>query len=185
LKRSLTGLLIAGVVISCGNVSYGQDLDAGRIEYLSCCAVCHGADAKGKGPLSGQLKTTPADLTTIAQRNNGVFPLDDVHQIIDGRKPIGAHGTREMPIWGYRYTPSPSQALSRFEYELRLLEFLRLLRPPSAKDRDVGPPPPSNPPYYLNFFYDTYYRSFFYDTEAVIRTRLLAIVDYLNRIQEK
>ena len=32
-------------------------------------------------------------------------------EIIDGRKAVIAHGTRDMPIWGDRYVPEPSKAL--------------------------------------------------------------------------
>ena len=33
------------------------------------------------------------DLTTIAAENDGVFPLLDVFQIVDGRSVVGAHGS--------------------------------------------------------------------------------------------
>ena len=35
------------------------------------------------------------------QRNDGVFPIAAVNEIIDGRLLIAAHGNREMPIWGF------------------------------------------------------------------------------------
>ena len=49
--------------------------------------------------------------SVLAKKNNGVFPFDSVYEIIDGRKTIIAHGTRDVPIWGDRYTPEPSKAL--------------------------------------------------------------------------
>ena len=73
--------------------------------------ACHGLDGNGKGPLSAELKSQPADLTILAKRNDGVFPVNAIYEVIDGRKAIKAHGTREMPIWGFRYAPSPNQAL--------------------------------------------------------------------------
>ena len=82
------------------------------MEYLSSCAACHGVDGNGKGPLSAELKSQPADLTILAKRNDGVFPVNAIYEVIDGRKSVKAHGTREMPIWGFRYTPSPNQTLS-------------------------------------------------------------------------
>ena len=45
-----------------------------------------------------------ADLTTISQRNNGVFPFARIYGIIDGTEELKWHGTREMPIWGTQYT---------------------------------------------------------------------------------
>jgi hypothetical protein len=47
---------------------------------------------------------TPPDLTVLAKKNGGVFPTERVHQIIDGRAQVGAHGSREMPVWGSRYS---------------------------------------------------------------------------------
>ena len=48
-----------------------------------------------------QLKPKVPDLTTIAKRNGGKFPLEKVQAIIEGTTTgESAHGTREMPIWG-------------------------------------------------------------------------------------
>ena len=120
-----------------------QDFDAGKSEYQSSCETCHGADGKGKGPLSAQLKVPPADLTVLAKKNNGVFPVMHVYEVIDGRQAILGHGTRDMPIWGRRYTIEQNQ----------IQQGLR------------------NYPYY--------------DPEATVRVRILSIIDYLYRIQEK
>jgi mono/diheme cytochrome c family protein len=64
------------------------------------CATCHGADAKGNGPVAQALKNKVPDLTILA-RNNGIkFPTDRVRQMILGDVIVAAHGSREMPIWG-------------------------------------------------------------------------------------
>ena len=69
--------------------------------YKAYCAVCHGANGKGGGPMAGALKVRPANLTHIAERNRGVFPADRVEKIISGDTEIPkGHGTREMPVWG-------------------------------------------------------------------------------------
>ena len=69
--------------------------------YKAYCAVCHGSNAKGDGPMAKWLKTTPSDLTRISTRNNGMFPLAKVRRIISGEEPLASgHGTREMPTWG-------------------------------------------------------------------------------------
>ena len=69
--------------------------------FKAYCAVCHGIDAKGNGPMAKSLKTAPADLTRIAARNRGSFPATHVRQLISGEEALAAgHGTREMPIWG-------------------------------------------------------------------------------------
>jgi mono/diheme cytochrome c family protein len=81
-----------------------QDVDAGKTEYQSFCATCHGVDGKGAGPISPLLKVAPPDLTVLAKKNDGVFPFSSVYKVIDGRQAIVAHGSRDMPIWGNRYT---------------------------------------------------------------------------------
>jgi hypothetical protein len=64
------------------------------------CGACHGDDAKGNGPAVGALKTAPGDLSWLAQKNGGTFPAGRVKKIVGGWENIGAHGSREMPIWG-------------------------------------------------------------------------------------
>lgn len=75
--------------------------DFGKYEYQAKCASCHGLSGKGDGPAAKALKKAPPDLTTYAKRNGGAFPTQLAWQVIDGR-PIegGAHGSREMPVWG-------------------------------------------------------------------------------------
>jgi mono/diheme cytochrome c family protein len=69
--------------------------------FEAYCAVCHGKDAKGGGPMAKSLKVAPPDLTRIAMRNGGTFPRMRVDRIISGEEPVSAgHGTREMPVWG-------------------------------------------------------------------------------------
>ncbi len=68
--------------------------------YQDYCAVCHGSDGKGDGPAAATLKTWPADLTTIAKRHNGSFPVLHVTEKIEGDNMVTAHGSREMPLWG-------------------------------------------------------------------------------------
>jgi mono/diheme cytochrome c family protein len=68
--------------------------------YTAYCAVCHGKDGKGGGPLAKSLKVAPPDLTRIATRGGG-FAKTRIQRIISGAEPLSAgHGTREMPVWG-------------------------------------------------------------------------------------
>ena len=93
-----------GIVIIALNASArSQDLDFGKTEYLSKCAECHGADGKGTGPRSADMKKRPANLTILAKRNNGVFAADAVYKLIDGQDTKTSHGGSEMPIWGCRH----------------------------------------------------------------------------------
>lgn len=75
------------------------DVQAGRDLYMTHCWQCHGQDASGNGPMAEMLAITTPDLTRLAARNSGVFPLEAVARRIDGRDPLLAHGG-EMPIFG-------------------------------------------------------------------------------------
>jgi len=69
--------------------------------YVFYCAPCHGRSGKGDGPVAPSLRVRPADLSTLAERNGGVFPRERVAAYITGiGRPIAAHGTSEMPVWG-------------------------------------------------------------------------------------
>ena len=68
--------------------------------YKTYCAVCHGAAGRGDGPMAAALKALPSDLTKIAARNSGLYPLGRVEKIIAGEEARGSHGTAVMPIWG-------------------------------------------------------------------------------------
>lgn len=112
-------------------------VDVGKREYEMNCAICHGSDGKGNGPFVELLKRSPPDISTMARRNGGVFPLATVYQVIEGAG--GGHGTREMPIWGTAFRVGAAE----------------------------------------------YYRDVPYDQEVVVRARILALAEYLNRIQAK
>jgi mono/diheme cytochrome c family protein len=144
----LKWLMIAGLTLGFAGAAHAEEVDIGKSEFQSSCASCHGADGKGKGPVSGQLKVPPSDLTMLARNNNGVFPTNAVYEIIYGSKTIAAHGSREMPIWGERFNP--------------------IVRLPHYVDPSYWKlaGPEQSP-------------------EVVVRTRILAVIDYLNRIQQK
>jgi len=51
--------------------------------------------------MAASVKASVPDLTHIAMRNGGRFPLQRVQKIISGEEQAGiTHGTREMPVWG-------------------------------------------------------------------------------------
>lgn len=55
----------------------------GEDTYKEYCAYCHGDDLKGHGPNSVGLRLPPADLTTIASRNEGQFVVAQVEDNIN------------------------------------------------------------------------------------------------------
>lgn len=126
-----------------GNTPAGQSVaDTGKSEYEAHCAVCHGFSGKGDGIFADLLKsgTVVTNLTELEKKNNGVFPFTRVYETIDGTVLLGAHGNKEMPVWG-----------PRFRVE--------------AGER----------------FYDT----FRIDSEAIVRARILALTEYIYRLQAK
>lgn len=110
----------------------------GKYEYDSNCVACHGKDGKG-GAYVDFLKVTPPDLSQLSKKNGGVFPLERVYGVIDGRQEVKGHGSRDMPIWGR-------------DYQIKAGE---------------------------------YYVDVAYDPEVYVRGRILALIDYLNRLQAK
>lgn len=120
-------LTVTSTIIGFSACASAQDIEIGKMEYQSSCAACHGVDAKGDGPVSKDLKTQPADLTVLAKNNDGAFPYDRVYQIIDGRNStITSHGTREMPVWGYRF--GPPQAFKFKRRILAVIDYLKTLQ---------------------------------------------------------
>jgi mono/diheme cytochrome c family protein len=99
--------------------------------YKAYCAVCHGNDGKGAGPMAESLKVRPTDLTRISARNGGKFPLTRIEKIISGDELLAAgHGTREMPIWGPIFSQIAwDQDLGR----VRIDNLARYLREMQAK----------------------------------------------------
>jgi mono/diheme cytochrome c family protein len=73
---------------------------SGKEMFVSYCASCHGKSAKGDGPAATSLKSLPADLTTLAKRNGGKYPLEKVTSILRGQANLVPHGDQEMPVWG-------------------------------------------------------------------------------------
>ena len=103
----ITGLVVAGVLLQLPAAPQnipGTSAPVGQQYFQQYCSACHGLDGHGNGPVASALKTPPADLTRIAQRRGGQFPEADIAAIIDGRTSIEAHGSREMPVWGQRFS---------------------------------------------------------------------------------
>lgn len=95
----LLSALVCGFSASAQEAAPAGDAAAGRDLFLRYCATCHGAEARGDGPMSSVLLLRPADLTALSSGNGGTFPLARVVMRIDGRDPLVSHGS-PMPLFG-------------------------------------------------------------------------------------
>jgi len=103
-SRGRVALALIVAALSVHRTASGADgpVDGAR-EYRTYCAVCHGVDGRGGGPMADRLTRPPTDLTLLARKNGGSFPETVVYQIVDGRRIVVFHGPREMPVWGDRF----------------------------------------------------------------------------------
>lgn len=68
-------------------IAMGTSLEAqseGKLLFMKNCVACHGVTGHGDGPNAVHLRTQPADLTQIAARRDGVWPMLEVMSILDG-----------------------------------------------------------------------------------------------------
>ncbi len=101
----------------------------GKATYLQYCASCHGPDARGTGPTAPALKTPPADLTGLAKTHGGKFPDEYVGGILRFGKPLAAHGSRDMPVWGTVLSRRENGDQAAMDRRIRnLLEYLATLQ---------------------------------------------------------
>lgn len=92
-----TGLLV--VIGLLAGPAAAQDAERGAELFATHCAACHGAAARGDGPMAEVLAVAPADLTALAAAEGGGFPMERVVRAIDGRTLILSHGG-PMPLFG-------------------------------------------------------------------------------------
>lgn len=126
---SLTfGACAAGLIAACTPEEMPEASD-GRGLFIANCAVCHGADAKGDGPMARAMESAPSDLTLIALRNGGTFPAVKVLSTIDGYTKSSISGPN-MPEFGALLdgdlvpldtgdgvlTPTPRKLVALLEY---------------------------------------------------------------------
>lgn len=90
----------------------------GQFHYQRYCAVCHGEQGTGNGPMAEYLKVPPADLTQLSKKNGGQFPFWQAYRIVEGREAVRGHGTREMPIWGEELRREEKAAPPRLHEDL-------------------------------------------------------------------
>lgn len=136
-RNSFPAAAIATILLALTSVSApALDLSGytGAELYKRFCASCHGDQGRGDGPAAGSFKIEVPDLTRIAHRHGGVFPAEQISKIIDGRKTLPPHGSREMPVWGFEFqlenqnTGYPDAQRRTDDLIARLTEYLRTIQ---------------------------------------------------------
>ena len=127
----VAALLSAPLVLQASDLNPFLDYNGDQL-FQRFCASCHGPQGYGDGPVAPSLKVLIPDLTELTKRAGGRFPADRVHEIIDGRAVLTAHGTRPMPVWGYELEAQvpPDQSGRAVAQGLidRLVEHLRSIQ---------------------------------------------------------
>jgi mono/diheme cytochrome c family protein len=125
---AFSALVASVIMVTSSYTAVAQNEVAVPDEYRASCQSCHGTSGQGDGPVAPSLKVKPSDLTTLSKRNDGKFPFLKVFQTIDGRAIVPAHGTRDMPIWGQRYSQDIGEKYGPYGGETairaRLLELV-------------------------------------------------------------
>jgi mono/diheme cytochrome c family protein len=130
-RLTVFGYLMTAMLIA---PAFAEELSHynGEQLYFRFCAACHGEWAEGDGPVAASFKIAPPDLTRLAARRGGQYPAEEVRKIIDGRDIRGAHGSRQMPVWGmelyYADTGNPDTQKQVEELIDRLVEYLRTIQ---------------------------------------------------------
>ena len=99
MRPHAAALLAPAALGACVETQMEPTAEFGAIAFQQDCAACHGTDARGAGSFGAELLEQPPDLTTLAARNGGVFPRDEVMSAIDGFS-RGTHFSAAMPEFG-------------------------------------------------------------------------------------
>jgi mono/diheme cytochrome c family protein len=105
------------------------DPSSAKDMYTEYCAVCHGTDAKGNGSAASEFKHPPTDLTTLAKKNSGKFPEEEVYATLKFGTNAPAHGTLQMPIWAGLFRAIDQQSSSIPQLRMNnLVEYIRTIQ---------------------------------------------------------
>jgi hypothetical protein len=119
----------------------------GELLYEIYCSSCHGKSGKGNGPMASILRVKPTNLRLITARHDGLFPVEEIHRTIDGRRTVLGHGSREMPLWGLAFQVTELDANQEQEVRAKivaLIEYLKSLQEPlqeAGKEKAGGRQP--------------------------------------------
>lgn len=114
------------------------DSVAGRDSFDRYCSPCHGKTGRGDGPVAPALTSPPSDLTRLTELGGGTFPAAGVRAFVIGvGRPIAAHGTSDMPVWGplFRFFESDIRVRERVA---NIVTYIENLQQKSGVSTDRG-----------------------------------------------
>ena len=147
---TVRGILAAGVLAVAVATPLGAQSESqtppiliesltGRDSFELYCSPCHGKTGRGDGPVAPALRAKPTDLTRLSQRNGGVFPADGVRAIVTGvGRPMAAHGTSDMPVWGPLFRAFESDVRVRVRIA-NIVDYIESLQQKPGGSTDPGP----------------------------------------------
>jgi len=118
------GLLLVAAATSAAPLDLAV---TGRTTFVRYCASCHGVGGDGTGPAAPALITRPPDLRRLHGRYGTPLDRERIGSVIDGRTPIAAHGSREMPVWGERFDLPPDDESRERTITERVSELIAYL----------------------------------------------------------
>lgn len=123
----------ASVLTSCKTTPYAYSVApyeySGVRLYQVFCSSCHGLTGRGDGPVEPLFRGGVPDLAHLAARNGGEFPTERVRTTIDGREAFIAHGTSNMPVWGFEfYDGNPDAHAARQRSDAMIDRIVRYLK---------------------------------------------------------
>jgi mono/diheme cytochrome c family protein len=111
-----------------------EELSGGRDLFVGHCAICHGLDGTGQGPLAQAMKIVPADLTQIAAKHTGDFPDAKVRDVIRNGGAVLGHGSTAMLPWGLYFSERRNPAVAKARIKA-LTEYIKSIQQSSAPGR--------------------------------------------------
>ena len=67
------------------------------------------------------------------RRDLSKFPVQEIAQLIDGRREVKAHGPRTMPVWGERFTKEEDLSPEELRGKLAdLIAYLMSIQKPNS-----------------------------------------------------
>ncbi|MFW2544165.1 c-type cytochrome [Primorskyibacter sp. 2E107] len=122
-------LAATAFLAACQDTNVMPEAQDGRALFMQNCAVCHGEDAKGDGPMARGMAKPPKNLTLIKVRNKDSFPRARIMSVIDGYARSDMTGP-SMPEFGALLegdlipfdsgdgiqTPTPRKLVALLEY---------------------------------------------------------------------